>query len=50
MIESMSKTGLPAKDCEDIVFLVSGLVDQVAYEADCTVKNATTIFGNEVFN
>lgn len=46
----MFGSGLPRQDCEDIVFLVSDLVDQIAYDNDVsfTVKKDGSIFGNEV--
>jgi hypothetical protein len=49
MVSSMQKTGLSAEDCEDIVFLVGDIVDQVAYDTDVTltVKNGQSIFGKK---
>uniref|UniRef100_A0A914PX04 Uncharacterized protein n=1 Tax=Panagrolaimus davidi TaxID=227884 RepID=A0A914PX04_9BILA len=49
MIASMKNSQLPRQECEDIVFLVSDLVDQIAYDNDVsfTVKKDGSIFGNE---
>uniref|UniRef100_A0A914ZB85 Phytanoyl-CoA hydroxylase-interacting protein-like C-terminal domain-containing protein n=1 Tax=Panagrolaimus superbus TaxID=310955 RepID=A0A914ZB85_9BILA len=49
MITSMRNTELSTQECEDIVFLVSDLVDQIAYDNDVsfTVQKDGSIFGNE---
>lgn len=50
MVNEMQSIGIPKEDCEDVVFLLGNLVDQVAYEQEYSVnvKSGTAIFSGQV--
>ncbi|KAE9555694.1 hypothetical protein FO519_001046 [Halicephalobus sp. NKZ332] len=48
MVNSMNSIGLPRENCEDIVFLVGNIIDQVVYEdVSTSMKNGESVFGGK---